>query len=372
MTAVDQFLTEGRPEPDRDRYGRYKIPDPETGKVIAWTRATTWASTVADTFGLTKWQVRMAAVGLAQRSDLLLAVAAVGEPDSKDGKRTLDRLTEQAKEHAGSSVRATLGTALHSITEAHDAGREPAVIPAPYDADLAAYVAKVRDAGLVIDPAHIERIVCIPELGVAGTFDRLVTLPDGRRVVADLKTGRDLSYSWTEIAIQLSLYSRASTIFDAATGQHEPMPDVDLDQALVLHLPVGEARCDLWMVDIAAGWEMTSVCGTVREWRKRKNLAQRLEPHDDYRSWLNRSEWITRRIKTLAAYPVAKQTVAAQWPDGCPTRGPWDDEQVDEIAAVLAEAEAKVGAPFPDSDPGYDRPEAWINTTNNNNGATQP
>jgi hypothetical protein len=343
MTAVDEFLAGKPPEPPRDQFGRYRLPHPETGKTISWTRATTWASTVSDNFGLEKWKIRMTAVGLARRPDLLLAVSAA-DPDSSDGKKEINKLSEAAQEHAGSTVRRTIGSALHSITEAHDAGRAPAIIPEPYDADLAAYVAAIEGAGIVIDPAHIERVVCVPELGVAGTFDRLVTLPDGRRVVADLKTGSDLSYSWTEIAVQLAIYSRASTIYDVITGTHEPMPEVDLEQALVMHLPVGEARCDLYMVDIAAGWDMASVCGTVRGWRKRKNLAAPYLVRD-------RSEWITDRLKAVAVHPDAKRYVVLKWPDGCPTKPPWTDPQADAIDAVLVKAEAMAGVPFHNGDP---------------------
>jgi hypothetical protein len=354
MTAVEEILAGKPPEPDRDNYGRYRILDPKTGKVISWTRATTWASTVADTFGLTNWKVRMTALGLAQRKDLLLAVAAIEDPDGKDSKKKLDKLAEAAMEHAGSSVRATIGTALHSITEAHDAGREPAVIPEPYDADLAAYVLAICDAELRIDPSHIERIVCVPELGVAGTFDRLITLPDGRTVVADLKTGRDLSYSWTEIAIQLAIYAHASSIYDVLTGKHQPMPVVDQSEALVMHLPVGEARCDLYMVDIAAGWEMASVCGTVRDWRKRKDLAKRYDATTD------RTAWITDRIQTLNPHPQAKLYAARNWPAGCPPKPPWTNQQVDQIAAVLTEAEAIARAPFHDGDPDTPKREGWV------------
>lgn len=366
MTAVDQFLAGKPPEPARDQWGRYRIPHPETGKVISWTRATTWASTIADTFALTNWKVRMAAVGLARRSDLLMGVVAVEDPDSPEGKKRIDKLTDAAMEHAGSSVRATLGTALHSITEAHDAGRDLAAVPAPYDADLAAYIDAVAGAGLIIDLAHIERIVCIPELVVAGTFDRLVTLPDGRTVVADLKTGRDLSYSWTEIAIQLALYAHATTIYDVGSGQHQPMPTVDRDHALVMHLPVGEARCDLYMVDIAAGWQMASVCGTVRDWRKRRNLAAPYLVKD-------RSEWISDRLKIIAKHADAKSWVVANWPVGCPPKPPWTDDQTDAIAAVLTDVEALIAAPFHNGDPAKaNREPSRYDLQQTNKGATQP
>src|SRR5215472_1429035 len=113
-----------RPEPERDRYGRYILPDPKTGKRRSWTRATTWAQTIADTYALNQWQKRMVALGLAQRPDLLAQVATVLEPD--------------AEEHAGASQRSNLGTALHSFLEHLDLGREVQV-PEPWDQDVAAY-----------------------------------------------------------------------------------------------------------------------------------------------------------------------------------------------------------------------------------------
>lgn len=264
-----------RPEPERDRWGRYLIPDPVSGQKQAWTRATTWAETVADTFALTNWKLRMTAIGLAARPDLLTGVAAVLDPDTKDGKRSLDKLVERAQEAAKASARATLGTALHSFCEAHDSGRELPLIPPPFDADLEAYQRAM--SAVKVSRNYIEKIGIIRELGVAGTMDRVVAFHHSKRpMIGDIKTGRDLSYSWTEIAIQLALYAHADTIWDVTEEVHRPMLEVDQERALVVHLPAGEARCQLYIVDIAAGWEMAQVCGQVRAWRARKDLAQPL------------------------------------------------------------------------------------------------
>lgn len=276
--AVDQsgLTPPARPEPERDRFGRYVIPDPVTGEKRTWTRATTWASTVADTFGLTKWELRMTAIGLARRPDLLTGVAAVLDPDSKDGKKALDRLVDRAKEAALASQRATLGTALHSFCEAHDSGREVALIPPPFDRDIETY--KRTMSAVKVSRNYIEKIGVISELGVAGTMDRVVAFHQGRLpLIGDIKTGRDLSYSWTEMAIQLALYAHADTVYDPVEKQHRPMLEVDQEKALVVHLPAGEARCQLHLVDIAAGWEMAQVCGRVRNWRARKDLAAPLK-----------------------------------------------------------------------------------------------
>jgi hypothetical protein len=272
MIDVANALLDAHPEPKRDQWGRYIIPHPETGTEQPWIRATTWASSVAETFGISKWEQRLVAVGLARRPDLLAQVATVTDPDSKDGKKLLNRLVVDAHEFAGSATGRNNGSALHSFAEHVDLGRS-VVIPAPYDADIAAYTTEMAAHGATIDPAHVEQIVVVPDLGVAGTFDRLVTLPGGPLQVFDLKTGKDLSYAWTEIAIQLAIYAHAATIWDQTASRHIPMPPVDLERALVMHVPVGKATATLYQVDIAAGWEMAQTCGVVRAWRARKNLA---------------------------------------------------------------------------------------------------
>src|SRR5262249_15935096 len=110
-----------RPEPKRDHFGRYLIPDPVTGEERTWTRATTWAQTVAGTFALEKWALRQTALGFARRQDLLVGVAAVHDPETKEGKRKLNQFIRQAQEASATTARATIGTALHSFVEAIDA-----------------------------------------------------------------------------------------------------------------------------------------------------------------------------------------------------------------------------------------------------------
>src|SRR5690606_28752448 len=103
-----------------------------------------------------------------------------------------------------------------------------------------------------------------------GTLDRLLRQgagDRGPRIVADLKTGKDVvRYGMTEIAIQLAIYANATHVWDGET--YTPMPTVYTDRALVIHLPVGEARCDIHRVDIKAGMRALRAAVWVREWRK--------------------------------------------------------------------------------------------------------
>lgn len=328
--------------PKRDRWGRYLLPDPETGRERAWTRATTLASAIADTHALTKWQLRMAIKGLAMRQDLLALAAAASIED----KATLDRVAEDAKQIAGSSAGANAGTALHSFTEAVDRG-EDVQIPPPWDADITAYKRTLAEHGITTHPQWVERITIVPEFGVAGTLDRIVTLPDGRQVIGDIKTGRDLSYSWPEIAIQLALYAHATHMW---SGSWEPMPKVDHTEAVVFHVPAGQGRCQLYTVDIAAGWEMAAIAHQVRQWRARKDIAKPLpaSPQERRRQAIERLQrqvstdtTLRRRINTASSVDELVQIWAQ-----ADAAGTWTPE-LTELAAARKRALTSVSASSP-------------------------
>lgn len=257
--------------------GRYEIPDPETGLPRKWTRGTTWADTLNDRYNLEQWGARMVARGVAEREDLRMGILAVRDPLALAGKRKLDEFAGQAKDHAGSKYRATIGSAVHEFLESIDGGYEVEV-PEPYDQDVAAYVEAKKRGHVQTSANYIERIVTVPALGVAGQIDRVVKLKNSRLpLIADIKTGTDLGYSWTQIAVQLALYAHGETIWDEAQKQHYPMPKVNQNIALVFHLPAREGRCELYGVDIAAGWEAALLAGEVRKWRQRRDLATSLE-----------------------------------------------------------------------------------------------
>lgn len=268
----------------RDRFGRYLLPDPVTGKERAWTRATTVARTLADEYHLTLWKMRQVAKGLALRPDLV-AGAAAADPEADKG--TLNEIAEKAMERAGSSAGATMGTALHSFAERLDRGEALDAIgaPPPLDADLREYAATLKRHRLTVRREYVERIAVLPELGIAGTFDRIVGQPAGQSkakplAVLDLKTAKSVDYSMLEIAIQLALYAHAPLMWDPAAGRFEPMPaGVDRERALVLHLPVGKAHGQVYGVNIIEGWEYAQLALKVREARSRgKGMGWLVDP----------------------------------------------------------------------------------------------
>jgi hypothetical protein len=256
----------------RDRWGRYLLPHPTSGREAPWTRVTTFCKTISDTFTLSQWSQRMVAKGLALRPDIFAMVAATPLED----RSTLNDLTEKAKEAAGAKSAASLGTALHSFTEAYDRGESP-VVPDPWDKDVAAYGAALKAYGLTVIPGMIERVVINQKFGVAGTFDRIY-MWRGRPVIGDLKTGRSLEYGWNEISIQLALYANADGIFDFTTGEYEPMPEgLDRSVGIVVHLPVGQAKATVYQVNLEQGYKAAVLAAAVRDWRKVRDLAAPVE-----------------------------------------------------------------------------------------------
>jgi len=254
---------ESTPEVDRDRWGRPLILPPEGGKAVAYTRATTLAGALEDLNNIMAWKQRMTAVGLADRSDLLLAVAA-----HRNDKRKLDGIVDQAREAAAAGAAATTGTALHSFAEQIDRGESP-VIPGPYQADMAAYVEATRDMTAI----HIEQMSVLDEFRVAGTPDRIIDL-DGTLYVADIKTG-SIDYPH-KIALQLAIYAH-SLRYDLASKQRtpwHPVRSINLDRALIIHLPAGTGVCNLVWVDIARGWDAVELAVKVKAWRAVRDLCE--------------------------------------------------------------------------------------------------
>jgi hypothetical protein len=258
MTAT---ITTVNHEPARDRWGRPLVIPPGGGKATPYTRCTTFIDCLDDRYNLELWKIRQAAIGLTERPDLHLAVSA-----HRDDKKKLDKICNDAIEAAKSSAAATTGTALHSLTELVDAGRDLPGLPDSAKADLEAY----REGTAALTVVAMEQFGVHDELKVAGTWDRLVEY-QGQRFIADLKTGSTIDYSLGKIAMQLAIYSRCQ-VYDVPTGQRTPL-DVYPNAGLVIHLPAGQARCDLHWVDLKAGWEGVQLAAQVRAWRKRKGLA---------------------------------------------------------------------------------------------------
>lgn len=259
-------------EVPRNRWGQPLITPPDGGKPVPYARASSFGDVLEDSTFLTLWKLRLAVKGLTQRPDLYLAASTT----PFEAKSKLNAIASQAIDHADVRKAASIGTSLHSFTEMIDRGDELPAVPAEYEADLAAYRAATSRFAMV----HIERFLVCDELQAAGTPDRVMreldVVGDGKHYVAndqlvigDLKTGASSSYL-DKHAVQLAIYAH-SCFYDPATGRREPLT-VEQAYGWLYHLPAGQGRCDLYTLDLEAGWEGALLAADVRAWRKRKGI----------------------------------------------------------------------------------------------------
>lgn len=270
--SADEF---GGPA-DRDdgliRNGRYRMPHPETGVEKSFTRVSNVARVLADDFGLKRWEMRMVAKGIAIRSDLAAVAAAADVDEDKD---KLNDVVKQAKDAAAAKRGANNGTAFHKFAERHDKGESLAsmAIPDAFAADVRGYAEALKVRGIKVLPQFMECTVFVPELEIVGTLDRIVSQPTGPthsdgHAILDLKSGKDLSYAWLEIAVQQACYANASHIWDKVGKRWYPMPPVDKSRALIAHSPIGTGKTVIYGVDLIKGWKLAKASMHVREWRK--------------------------------------------------------------------------------------------------------
>lgn len=335
----------GAYEPPRDQWGRYKLPHPVTGVVQGWTRATTLARVLADTYKLEQWAQRQVVMGLATAPDLI-ALAASVKPEDDDARKTLNEIVKKALDRVGSDSGARLGTALHAFTHRRARGESLAELRAPADLvpDLVEYEAAMKRHRLVEDVQLVERIVVNTKVGAAGTFDRIVRQPSGNvhaapMSVLDLKTSKSLDFSSLEISIQLAIYAHADYMWQPdpahpAGGTYVEMPPGDvLDRfrALVLHLPVGKGAATLWAYNIDEGWRYAQLAEQARQARNgSKGLSWLVEPDPE----------------TLLIHRVSRAAdqaeLAAMWERYHPA-GEWSDA----VQAAAVERLARLAAVSP-------------------------
>jgi hypothetical protein len=366
MTAEFDLL-----EAPKDRWGRYKINNPSTGKERGYTRVTTIAKTLDDTASLADWKVRMAITGIVQRPDLLAQAST-----AIDDRTRLNKIAGDAVEAAGAYSRANLGTALHNLTQQIDLGMKPQILPG-LQQDIETYVASIAAWDMQMNKDWIEVLLINDELEYAGTADRIVRTRDGRLVIFDLKTGTDLSYSYGSIAVQLALYAQAEWIYDWRTGERTPLPDIDKTSGIICHLPAGEGKCDFFNVDLEAGWDAAQMSMRTRDWRKRKDLftpykfntkvtvEQPEEPAPTEKpsgkiaaspkALETRQDWLKQRISALDRAAQAKLILA--WPQGVPRLQDCNNTQLDALIKTIEAVEADASAPFFETDPTKPKPK---------------
>lgn len=340
---------EPKPEPKRDRYGRYLI----AGQ--GYTRVTTIAKTLADEYNLTRWKMRMAVAGVANRPDLLASAQA---HNITTDKNTFNELAEKGLEAAKGDAKANLGTALHKILERVDSGEQLDRIDASFHPFIERYLQGMADAGVKINKRRIEQILVNKDHGYAGTTDRIATVPGGQLpVITDLKTGSTLDFSWLEICAQMAAYAHHTHTYSPASGRLNKRVDVDLERALIIHMPSDGDTFDLHWVDLKFGFEVLMDSIAAREHRKAAKKAH--WPYDIIEAGTGGDtalrDWITARVQTVAAHSQeAVANLLTLWPADLPRPLP-DVPTADQINAAdeaLTLVEAAHQIPFGPARPG--------------------
>ena len=275
------------PEPPRatatyDGWGRYKLPSPSTGRPTGYTRATTVASTLDDTYNLSRWSRRetvrhvLTAAGAAGESARLFA----GLQDALDAgeKGNVDSILDAIDDLGGGKDAAELGTAVHAWLEAVDIGQIlPADVPQEFQPYIRSYRTVLARYGLTPVPEYAERVVLNDsgEETIAGTLDRIYRVEaTGELILGDVKTSKTLDYSYLSISVQLALYGHASWMLKTDGTGWEPMPEINRDYAVVLHVPSDQPeRAEAVTMDLAYGLASTAVSLDARRRRKEAKKA---------------------------------------------------------------------------------------------------
>lgn len=372
----------GEAETKRDRYGRYLIPHPDTGKEKAWTRSTTFAKSISDTYALSQWGLRMCLLGATQRPDI---VRRAHGKHVKVDKQLLDELTAELKNAAGAKVAANDGTAMHSFTEMADrawhspGGPRSVLEQVPEDCRemVEAYIRLLEETGLEPVPGLIEFTTVVKQYDVAGTSDNCykvtkpltlrigrgeVRLEPGEYVIGDKKTGKDLDYGWQEIVIQLATYAQGintAGVWDRKEEVWIPDPlngaKVRLDAGVVVHLPVdkeSEKTPAVYGIDLESGWNAAVLCERVRAWRNVRTLAspvmvseapETFTPARPAQAVVTQTTVRPPSLMDRASNVTSKSEASAVWKEA--KQAGTSDEEVDKLVAVMQDRLRKLAEP---------------------------
>lgn len=284
--------------------GRYVLPDPETGKPVKASRASKYAEGIADSYALDQWRHRMILVGLVKDPEILDKVqSGIRDQDPLDAVKTrrafLNERAEEAMSAAGGDIRSGKGTTSHKYTEEVDAGTRALIdVPKEYRKDVAAYRLALSSCGFEPVKGLIERSVYSAELGVCGTFDRvlrcirttdaldlngrMITIHEGEFVIGDVKTGDNIEHPWLEILVQEAVYAHAVNengvaVQDDSGGPFRwaPLSEFGVDKVredvgVVMHVPYGQGECHFYAADLITGWRGALLCKGNRDFWKIK------------------------------------------------------------------------------------------------------
>lgn len=265
-----------------DRYKRYLLNVDGLGDK-AYTRSTTLAKSLEDTYHLEQWKTRTVARGVALRPDLIARAAVAPVSDKATWEEIIKTATESASLGVVSS---NMGSAFHQFHERVGvlSDEEYAAVPSDLRVTYERYRAELARLG--IEEIATELTVANTKIGTAGKVDGFARLSDGRVVVVDRKSGRVVEYPHST-ACQMAVYSHADRVqMPSEAGPQwmdtsEAFPGLDTETGLVIDVTIGDektAAVHVYEVDLSAGWYGALLAAKVRRWRNRKDLLTPYQP----------------------------------------------------------------------------------------------
>jgi hypothetical protein len=268
--------------PEFNGKNQYRLPDVKTGELKSYTRATTLAKVLDDTYMLHLWNVRKTLLGMAQRDDLMANLSQLtdeyrqGDISDDELREPLNTIADQAASAAGSNQANEFGSAVHDWTAYVDCGLISVhQVPDLFRPYVLRHLEMLAAAQLIVVPKYTERIVMSSTLGCVGTLDRILIWPQLQQVptglvLGDVKTSARLTYSWLSFAIQLAFYQSCDLMLSEDGQYWEDMPFLDEHVAMVVHLPsAGLDKAVIQPINLAFGREALVEAIRVRKLRSR-------------------------------------------------------------------------------------------------------
>ena len=305
----------GRFKPEYNRYGQYQLPHPSTGRPSAFSRATTIAAVLDDTYALDMWIQRkiITAVLNGVRAQMKLSAGGGLDESETEVVAAMERLwatppntqkfngaIDVVDNLQGGRDASEFGTAIHAWLEAIDCGIvRPQDVPELFRTHVEVYRELLKRHALLPVPEYTERIVCNDNNGfevpteldnggeilsgprralspgetITGTLDRLFrVITTGDLVLGDVKTSKADSLEWgvLEFAIQLAIYRYATYMLKLDGSGWDPMPALIGDTAYLMHVPSDDPqRAACLALNVGFGSEALHIAVYVRDLRRR-------------------------------------------------------------------------------------------------------
>jgi hypothetical protein len=305
--------SEGKSDFETNGIGQYKVKRPSDGKLVGYTRVTTFIDAIDDKSTLTDWKMRILLEGIVANEDQVIAgdgdlhlstvrdlvhrrdvdlakarkkdrkgklevgeLAGIEEQTLREYRNGMKQVVEALLELGGVHEKANKGTDLNRLGQLYfETGGLDAVgaeltagTITPSDmADIEALDRAVVASGFKWERSEV--MVVNDEAKIAGRLDGtgMIRLPGSKRatrVVFDIKTGRiDMG---TKIPMQLANYAGMKG-YDPETPDEREDLKINATKALLIHLPAGKGECHMYVVDLPTGRVGNRLATEVRHFR---------------------------------------------------------------------------------------------------------